>query len=206
MVVPSPLRRGGYTLIPPPLVGGGKGEGELKILEIGTGSGCIAIALAKELPKSTIVATDISAEALEVARGNAKRNGVVEKIEFVKADLFPERQEILRSAQDDQAFGLVISNPPYIKEKELNTLMPEVRDWEPRLALNGGPSGLDVIEKIISAAPDQLKPGGWLVLEIGHDQEKPLRLLLEDAGEFDTVDIHRDLAGHPRIALARLKM
>lgn len=164
-----------------------------KILEIGTGSGCIAIALAKEIPNAQIIATDISPDALKVAEANAEHNGVTNQIKFVRTDLFPQSKKV----------DLIISNPPYIAEGELPKLMPEVRDWEPRLALEGGRTGLKVIKKITATAPIYLKPNGWLILEIGDDQERQVKILLEETERYRSLNITQDLAGRPRIAAAQ---
>lgn len=166
-----------------------------QLLDIGTGSGCVSIALAHLLPEAQIVATDISPAALELAEKNARRHDLGRRIRFLKADLFnPERRA--RPWAD-----IAVSNPPYIPTRELAGLEPEVLK-EPRLALDGGPDGLAAVRGVVEAAPADLKPGGWLALEIGHDQGKAVRRLLEDSGYAET-ELRRDAQGVERIALGR---
>ena len=166
----------------------------LNILEFGTGTGCIAVALAESLRHATVYATDISDAALKLALENALGHHVERRIRFVKEDLF--REASLKGWAD-----LVISNPPYIPTKVIATLEPEVLK-EPFLALDGGKDGLDALRAIIAAAPGYLKKGGWLVLEIGHAQGPAVLRLLEKAG-FDGRLVRKDLQGHDRIAVAR---
>lgn len=166
----------------------------LTILELGTGTGCIAVALASSLPQSTVYATDISDTALKLALENALSHHVERRIRFVKEDLFGGAA--LKGWAD-----LVISNPPYIPSAEIDRLEPEVLR-EPRLALDGGKDGLGPLRAIIAAAPKYLKPGGWLVLEIGSGQGKAVLALLEKAG-FAQRYVRHDLQGHERIAVAR---
>lgn len=167
----------------------------LDILEIGTGTGCIAVALAALFPRSVVYATDISASALELARRNADLHHRTRQIRFVSEDLF--KPDHKRRGWAD----LVISNPPYIRTSELDGLDPEVLK-EPRLALDGGPDGLAHLRAIIADAPSSLKTGGWLALEIGSDQGPAVRALLQAQGLSDVV-VRRDAQGHERIALAR---
>ena len=174
-----------------------RGSGALQLLDIGTGSGCVSIALAHLLPEAQIVATDISPAALALADENARRHQVGRRIRFLKADLFhPDRQRTAAGWAD-----IAVSNPPYIPTKELRTLEPEVLK-EPRLALDGGVDGLDAIRAIIGEAPADLRPGGWLVLEIGHGQAPAVRKLLTEAG-YEKVEIKSDAQGVSRIALAQ---
>lgn len=162
---------------PPPLV-----------VDVGTGSGAIALAVAKARPSARVVAIDCSAGALAVARANAERNGVTH-VEFLEGDLL--------APLGDRRPDLVLSNPPYIPTAEVDALMPDVRDYEPRLALDGGPDGLDAIRRLIPAAAERLSPGGGLVLEMGHDQAAAVRALCD--ARWTDVRVHRDLAGHERI-------
>ncbi len=172
-------------------------NGDETIADIGTGSGAVAVALAKEMPAARLVATDISRRALDVARRNALRHGAA-NIEFRGGDLLaPLDRAGLRAGLD-----VLVSNPPYIPAGEWRRLEPEVRDFEPRLALVGGRSGLDVITRLAAAAPGFLKPGGRLVLEIGRGQARAVRSLLRSP--WADVEIRRDLAGIPRVAVARL--
>lgn len=168
----------------------------IHIVEIGTGSGCIAIALAKTFPTGLIYATDISTRALQLARINATRNGCRSRIRFVKEDLFKPSSARCRWAD------LVISNPPYIPSAVIPTLDPEVRK-EPYLALDGGVDGLDALNAVIAAAPLRLKAGGFLALEIGSTQGSDVRQILYGAG-FSDITVHRDMSGHDRIAIGKM--
>lgn len=166
-----------------------------KILEIGTGTGCIAIALAQLLPSATVFATDVSDKALKLAQDNAVKHHVHNRIRFVREDLFSDRQG-LRGWAD-----LLVSNPPYIPTKDLDALEPEVL-CEPRLALDGGKDGLDAIRAIAAAAPKMLRPGGFLALEIETRQGAAVSELLKAAG-FTGVLVKKDASGHDRFALGR---
>lgn len=162
------------------------------ILDIGTGSGCIAIALAKNLPGAKIVATDISKEALSLARENAELNGVVDRIEFVLADIAPWRV----FEAEERRFDLVVSNPPYIPTGDFPNLQPEVRDFEPRKALDGGLDGLTVIRKILEEAPPRISPEGFLILEAGEGQAALLR---EKSQSLRLLSVKKDYGGTERI-------
>lgn len=167
-----------------------------KVLEIGTGTGCVAIALAQLLPQSTIFATDVSDKALALAQKNAIAHHVSNRIRFVREDLFSDRQG-LRGWAD-----LLVSNPPYIPTKDLGKLEPEVK-CEPVLALDGGKDGLDAIRAIVAMAPKLLKPGGYIALEIETRQGAAVSKLLLAAG-FQGVNIKKDAQGHDRFAIGRL--
>ena len=172
-----------------------RAQESLNILEIGTGTGCIAVALATLFPRSVVYATDISEQALSLARKNSDLHHCTRQIRFISEDLFkPDHQR--RGWAD-----LVISNPPYIPTAEIDRLDPEVRR-EPRLALDGGPDGLNHLKAVIADAPSTLKRGGWLALEIGSDQGAAIRKLLAAQG-FEEVVVRRDAQGHERMALAR---
>jgi release factor glutamine methyltransferase len=180
------------------------GEG-LQIADIGTGSGCIAVALAKELSAATVFATDISAAALSVARQNAVRHGVAERIHFIESNLF---DFISRSGSATQfpdgsppSFGLIISNPPYIGRREAASLAREVRDHEPEIALYGGEEGYEFYGNLIAQAALRLKPGGLLILELGHNSLPAVQPLLEPAS-WTGVGVSNDLAGTPRVIAA----
>ena len=166
-----------------------------KILEIGTGTGCIAIALAQLLPQATVFATDVSDKALRLAENNAVTHHVHNRIRFVREDLFSDKQG-LRGWAD-----LLVSNPPYIPTADLGKLEPEVL-CEPALALDGGRDGLDAIRAIVAAAPKMLRPGGFLALEIETRQGGAVAKLLRDAG-FSGVLVKKDASGHDRFALGR---
>ena len=179
------------------------GEG-LQIADIGTGSGCIAIALAKELPKAEFVATDISRAALEVAGRNAVRHGVGGRIRFVQGDLLERSGEERITSGETAApllFDLVASNPPYIGRREAPTLAREVREHEPAHALFGGEEGYELYGNLISQSATSLNPGGILVLELGHDSLPAVQPLL-DAANWTRVGVTNDLAGIPRVIAA----
>jgi release factor glutamine methyltransferase len=163
-----------------------------KIADVGTGSGCIAIALAKELPDAEILATDISPVALEIARANAARHQFQYRIQFHETDLL--------SRLETKNFDLVVSNPPYVGESEEDEVQLEVRKFEPRDAVFAGSTGLEVIERLIPQAQTVLKPGGWLVMEISGTIVDGVIMLLSG---WDNVQITKDLQGIPRIVAAR---
>ena len=176
---------------------------EFRIADIGTGSGCIAIALAHEMPASRFVATDISAAALEVARRNAARHGVTSRIDFVESnlmDLFLHESRI--TSHESRSLDLIVSNPPYIGRQQAATLPREVRDHEPEAALFGGETGTEIYAPLIAQAATLLKPGGFLVLELGHNSVEQVSRLL-DAPEWAGVALTNDLAGISRVASAR---
>ena len=172
------------------------GRPDPAVLEIGTGTGCIAIALAKSFPAATIYATELSPAALALAAKNAQALGVGHRIRFINEDLFKPAGRTAGWAD------LVISNPPYIPTAEIDGLEPEVLR-EPRLALDGGKDGLDAVRAIAADAPRHLKPGGLLALEIGSPQGPAVRAILRQAG-FLAVEILKDAQRLDRIALARI--
>ncbi len=163
------------------------------VLDVGTGSGAIAIALAHHLPRARVTAIDLSAAALDLARENALRNGV--NIRFLQGDLL--------APVAGEAFNLIVSNPPYVAAEDRDTLSVEVRDHEPHLALFAGGDGLDVYRRLIPAAHVALAPGGWLLLEIGYGQSAAVQALLAHAG-FQQIHAISDLQGIPRV-LASLR-
>jgi release factor glutamine methyltransferase len=185
------------------------------IADIGTGSGCIAIALAKELPLAQLFATDISPEALAVARRNADKHSMSERIRFIESNLFdrlsllgvryvlpPEGPtSMLRAPQDPMLFNLIVSNPPYIGRREAPSLAREVRDHEPALALYGGEEGYEFYADLIAQSAERLEPGGLLVLELGHDSLAAVQPLLEPP-LWTNVGVTNDLAGIPRVIAA----
>ena len=170
--------------------GGLPGE-DLRIADVGTGSGCIALALAKELPQAEIHATDISAAALEIARANAARHQLDDRIHFSQSDLLDDVEEA--------PFDFVVSNPPYVGESEQDQVQLEVRKFEPRAAVFAGPTGTEVIERLIPQAFEKLKPGGFLVIEISDSISSRVRELLSD---WKSVEITEDLQGIARVAAA----
>jgi release factor glutamine methyltransferase len=164
----------------------------MRIVDVGTGSGCIALALATEFPHAEIHATDISPAALEIARANAARNQLGKRIQFHQADLL----EGLNLASLD----FVVSNPPYVGESEEDQVQLEVRKFEPRTAVFAGPTGLEIITRLIPQARKALRPGGWLILEISGTIAGRVQQLL---AEWDDVRMIPDLQSIPRVAVAR---
>jgi release factor glutamine methyltransferase len=171
------------------------------VLEIGTGSGAIAIALAKEVTHIFLVATDISREALVLARENAKSAGVQERIQFVSADLLSPFQ----ISKGTKVFDLILSNPPYIVRSEIGSLAKEVRDYEPVIALDGGKDGLEFYRGLISQAPSSLREGGWLLLEVGQGQAQRVAEQILESESFLRPQILPDLAGIERVVKAQRK-
>ena len=171
-----------------------RGAESPRIIDVGTGSGCIALALASELPQAHIEATDISAEALAIARLNAERLHL--RVTLAQSDLLD------KYLGKGAVFDLVISNPPYVGESEADKLQREVRDHEPHCALFGGIHGLDIYCRLVPQAHEVLKSGGWLVLEIGYSQEASIRKLLSGWNEVRSV---ADLQGIPRVIVAQRK-
>ena len=163
-----------------------------RVVDVGTGSGCIALALAKEFPQAEIHAIECSAEALEIARANAARLQMDEGIQFQQADLL--------AGMEEAAFDYVVSNPPYIGEWEADSVEAQVRRFEPRLALFAGPTGLEVFARLIPQAQKALRPGGWLVMEMGHSSRDQVCELL---GEWEEIRITNDLQGIARVVAAR---
>ena len=164
----------------------------LHIADVGTGSGCIALALAKELPQAEVHTTDISPAALEVARANASRHQLDSRIHFHQADLLTQFE--------DNYFDFIVSNPPYVGESEEDQVQLEVRKFEPRNAVFAGRTGTEIIARLIPQAHTALKPGGWLVMEISGTIAGEVKLLLAD---WKDVQIRPDLQSIPRVAQAR---
>jgi release factor glutamine methyltransferase len=170
------------------------------IVELCTGSGAVAVALAKELPTARILATDVSWRALRVARANAEQHGVAQRITFLRGDLC----RALDGHVPEGSADLVVANPPYIPTGELVTLMPEVQ-WEPRLALDGGADGLRVAREIVETSPSRIRPGGCLLLEIGAEQAEAAQALVAASGRWEPARIRCDLAGRPRVVVTRCR-
>jgi len=166
-----------------------------RVADIGTGSGCIAVALAKELPAAKISATDISAAALEIARRNATRHGIADRISFVECNL-------LDGVAEPAQFDLIVSNPPYVGTRDFKSLAKEVRDHEPHAALFAGEDGLALYPCLIAQAAARLAPGGVLILEIGINQFEPVSELLDAAHGWTRVSAMQDLAGIIRVISA----
>ena len=164
-----------------------------KIVDVGTGSGAIAIALAVHLPHAEILALDVSEDALDVAADNARRHGVDGRVRFLCSDLLAGLGEL-------GSYDLLVSNPPYVPEIDRAALHPQVRDFEPAAALFAGVEGLDIYRRLIPQAYAALRPGGLIALEIGYGQREALATLLES---WEDVNFGPDLQGIPRLALAR---
>ncbi|HKW26590.1 MAG TPA: peptide chain release factor N(5)-glutamine methyltransferase [Terriglobales bacterium] len=162
------------------------------MVDVGTGSGCIALALAKEFPQAKIHATEISAEALEIARANAARHQLQERVQFHKTDLL--------AGIEEGGFDYVVSNPPYIGDREADSVEAQVRSFEPHLALFAGPSGLEVFARLIPQARKALQPGGWLVMEMGHSSGERVCELLKG---WEELRINKDLQGIARVVAAQ---
>lgn len=163
-----------------------------RIVDVGTGSGCIALALAKELPAAEVHATDISEGALEIACANAARHQLASRVHFRQADLL--------AGFAAASFDFVVANPPYVGESEEDEVQLEVRKFEPRNAVFAGPTGLEVIERLVPQASSVVKPGGWLVMEISGTIAEGVRRLLN---RWSQLQINNDLQGIPRVAVAR---
>jgi release factor glutamine methyltransferase len=174
----------------------GSQKSEPLVADVGTGSGAIAVAIARHSPAVRMVATDISPAALAVARENAAAHGVQDRIEFLESDL-------LAKVPAEPRFTVIASNPPYIGESELPTLDPSVRDHEPRHALIAGPTGTEIIERLIPQAADRLLPGGWLIMEISPLIATHVTDLIVADTRFEPATITKDLAGLARVVKAR---
>lgn len=171
-----------------------RGVAAPRVADVGTGSGAIAIAIAKEMPEAHVVASDRSGAALEVAPANAARHGVEARIEFVSGDG-------CAALAGKGPFDAIASNPPYIRSAEMATLPPDVREWEPRWALESGAEGMDVTAPLIEQAFDLLVPGGTLAIEVG-TQSGPVRDGFVKRG-YESVAVRRDLAGQERVVVGR---
>ena len=169
-------------------------EDGFKVLDLCTGSGCIGLTILNFTNYTSAVCTDISKEALAVAEENAQKLGLSDRVEFVHTDLFPEHLE--------PKADIIVSNPPYIKTSVIDTLAPEVKDYEPRLALDGDEDGLTFYRRIIDKAPDYLFTSGYLIMEIGYDQADAVKELLEKAGCYHDIEVVKDFSGNDRVVKA----
>ncbi len=167
-----------------------------RVLDIGTGSGNLAVAVAHQHRGARVTAIDISPEALSVASRNAVKHAVADRIRFLAGDLFSPL------SREDQ-FDFVLSNPPYIAQEELAKLPGGVRDYEPGVALDGGPGGFALFDRLIAGAPEHLAPDGYLIVEIGAPQEKPARERITAHGGYELADTILDGSGHPRVLRAK---
>ena len=168
------------------------------IADVGTGSGCIAVAIAREHPGATMYAFELSDGALAVARSNAIRHGMRNRIRFIQADLLEAC-----GGGSAGAFDAIVSNPPYIPEQELEELQPEVARYEPRMALAAGPDGLAFYRRLLREAPPLLKPGGRLIMELGFGQSEAVVHLARQSGAFALLECRNDAAGIERVLIAR---
>ncbi len=174
--------------------------GDEVIVDIGTGCGNIAISLAKELPSTRVLATDISRKALRLARMNASRQEV-SNITFIAGSLYAPLEKLQLEGKCD----FIVSNPPYVSEAEWGTLAREIQDHEPKSALVAGETGLEVIKQLIQGASVYLKPGGFLLFEIGYNQRDEVRSIIYSFPVWQNVKFHKDLAGTDRVASARTR-
>ncbi|HEX3203633.1 MAG TPA: peptide chain release factor N(5)-glutamine methyltransferase [Nitrospiraceae bacterium] len=172
-----------------------KNHASPRIADIGTGSGCIAVTLAHRLPSAHVYATELSHAALALAAENARRHGVSDRIVWLNGDL----TEPLQSMDLEGRFAAIVSNPPYIRDADFSTLQPEVGLFEPRLALAGGPDGLDHHRRLLHDAFPYLQPGGWLIVEVGRGQTESFRHLAETRGNHYNIRIIPDEAGIDRV-------
>ena len=171
-------------------------SGELKVADIGTGSGAIAVSIAKRIDNVIVDAVDISEKALKIAEQNANKNEVADKIKFYIGDLLEPLNEM--------KFNAIISNPPYIPTKVIDTLQPEVSKYEPRIALDGGADGLIFYRRLIEDSPKLLVDGGFLAAEIGYDQAEAVTELLEMSKQFKDIKVIKDLSENDRVIIANV--
>ncbi len=169
----------------------------LKVLDMCTGSGCIAVSIAHFCPESSIVACDISEEAIKVAKANSDLNGVQNRVEFFCGDLF-------EAFKGSYKFDFIVSNPPYIETETIIGLQKEVRSYEPELALDGGADGLDFYKRIIGKAPEYLNNLGWLAFEIGFNQGERVSALMEES--FINIQVIKDYGGNDRVVIGQLSI
>ena len=170
-----------------------------RIVDVGVGSGNLAIAIARHLTTAEVTAIDKSADALAIAQENAAKHGVAERIRFLHGDLFAPLKA-------DEQFHFIVSNPPYIADDEMAKLPVGVREYEPHMALQGGPGGFVVFDRLIAESRARLLPGGYLIIEIGSPQEKPAREKLAAIPEFALAPTIIDFSGHPRVLRVQKKV
>ena len=175
------------------------GKPQVRVSDIGTGCGAIAITIAFEFANVDVHASDISPEALAVARENSEALGVSDRVTFYEGDLFAAF-----GGSSNEKFDFILSNPPYVRTDEFADLRPEVAEHEPRVALDGGPDGLQFYRRLVSEAPDYLNDGGYLILEIGAGQAESVFNLIRQIGRFLPPEVADDYAGIPRVVQAKL--
>ena len=179
------------------LAGEKTGEKEIRILDSGTGSGVLAVIAAVELPQARVTALDSSTDALTIAQENALRHQVADRIQFLNMDFMRDW-----SFSESDPYDYILSNPPYIPSRQIDQLMPDIRDYEPRMALEGGTDGLDCYRRIIENGFSHLKPGGHMIFEVGEGQATPVKQCLQDGG-LNNIETIKDLGGHDRVVSAR---
>lgn len=170
---------------------------KLNILDIGTGSGCIAVSLAKFIPLAKIIATDYSVKALEIAKDNAKLNKVSDKITFIRSDLFTSYKVRVTS------YDIIVSNPPYIPAREIGLLQPEIR-YEPRIALDGGEDGLEFYKRIFKESHSYLKENGYLIMEVGFGQAKTIKDIASSSVRFKVLETIKDYSDIERVIVFKI--
>ena len=173
----------------------------MNVADVGTGSGCLAVALAYELPHAKVFATDISTAALEIAKRNAEQNGVADRVSFLEGDLL--KPFLAESIELPKAFDVIVSNPPYIGREEEATLQREIREHEPHSALFAGATGLELYGPLVEQAGALMKDRGILALELGHDSADYVRGLFDGQSGWTNVAVTLDLAGIPRVLAAQ---
>jgi len=174
----------------------GAGEKQITVLDLCTGCGAVAISIAKEVPQARLWATDLSPEAISIARANAQKHGVLEKIEFLEGDLF----EPVRDKKDH--FHIIVANPPYVAEEDYEKLPPEVREYEPRMSLDGGPDGMVLIERILRNAPDFLTSAGVVMIEMDPMQVVKAKDLVASLSVYKICRVIKDYSGLDRVVIA----
>lgn len=171
-----------------------------RVLDLGCGCGNIGLAILRERPEIQLCSSDISASAIDLARENASALGMSSRVEFRAGDLLGPWEDYR-----PRGFDLIVSNPPYVSRDEFDTLPPEVKDYEPRLALDGGRDGLDIIRRLVRESPDYLAPGGWLLLEIGAGQSSRVKEIIDSNDRFSSHGIIKDYNGHERVIFVQIK-
>ncbi|MBX3378128.1 MAG: peptide chain release factor N(5)-glutamine methyltransferase [Phycisphaeraceae bacterium] len=184
-----------------PGFGGPKGEGVL-IADVCTGSGCIAVAILKNLSGARVVGTDVSRDALEVARLNAKRHGVLERLDLLEGSLLEPLHEY-PGTRGKGSLHFLVANPPYIPDHEWDAVEPNVKDHEPGLALRGGKDGLDLVRPLIEGGPEMVRRGGLIMIETAASTAKEAAELLKKRGEVEGVEVLNDFEGLPRVVMGR---